>query len=362
MLGVALLATLVARAAAHGAVSWPRPRNAIDHEDAAAQANATYPYRGQACPSPDGPGRTTGVLGQACFWFSNGCAIGCASCDGKSRGPIPSSGDPRWRRKFDLCGAAARATVCDPRLRTVNTGAACGSEEDWYYYSPWRAPGAAPVFDACGMAGGTPVAGKFGGHYSATAHAKQGDLGSKTLRKAAPSVTWTAGQTVEVAWTVLANHGGGYQYRLCRASEPLTEACFQRLPLRFVGRQSLLWDRKPVFGSCPWPPPGTSGGTRVWFEGTYVSNGTVPEGSMWARNPLPRNDHQDTFAGFAPARGRLRRMWGPYNVEVVDTLALPADLPHGEWVLGWRWDCEESNQVWASCSDVTIVSPARAAS
>ena len=56
-----------------------------------------------------------------------------------------------------------------------------------------------------------------------------------------------------------------------------------------------------VFGSCPWPPPGTSGGTRVWFEGTYVSNGTVPEGSMWARNPLPRNDHQDTFAGFAPA-------------------------------------------------------------
>ena len=192
MLGVALLATLVARAAAHGAVSWPRPRNAIDHEDAAAQANATYPYRGQACPSPDGPGRTTGVLGQACFWFSNGCAIGCASCDGKSRGPIPSSGDPRWRRKFDLCGAAARATVCDPRLRTVNTGAACGSEEDWYYYSPWRAPGAAPVFDACGMAGGTPVAGKFGGHYSATAHAKQGDLGSKTLRKAAPSVALEA--------------------------------------------------------------------------------------------------------------------------------------------------------------------------
>mmetsp|Transcript_49930 Transcript_49930/g.161401 ORF Transcript_49930/g.161401 Transcript_49930/m.161401 type:complete len:165 (-) Transcript_49930:831-1325(-) len=133
-----------------------------------------------------------------------------------------------------------------------------------------------------------------------------------------------------------------------------------------------------VFGSCPWPPPGTSGGTRVWFEGTYVSNGTVPEGSMWARNPLPRNDHQDTFAGFAPAceeaddcdvtsrtdpmRCRCSGMWGPYNVEVVDTLALPADLPHGEWVLGWRWDCEESNQVWASCSDVTIVSPARAAS
>ena len=48
-------------------------------------------------------------------------------------------------------------------------------------------------------------------------------------------------------------------------------------------------------------------------------------------------------------------MWGPFNVEIVDTVALPADLPSGEYVLGWRWDCEESNQIWTSCSDVTIV-------
>ena len=33
---------------------------------------------------------------------------------------------------------------------------------------------------------------------------------------------------------------------------------------------------------------------------------------------------------------------------------IPADLPAGEWVLGWRWDCEQSTQVWASCSDMTI--------
>ena len=25
--------------------------------------------------------------------------------------------------------------------------------------SPWRAPGSSPVFDSCGMAGGTPAAG-----------------------------------------------------------------------------------------------------------------------------------------------------------------------------------------------------------
>ena len=47
---------------------------------------------------------------------------------------------------------------------------------------------------------------------------------------------------------------------------------------------------------------------------------------------------------------------------ISDHVQLPAALPPGDYVLGWRWDCEESNQVWASCSDVTIVSPARAAS
>lgn len=48
-----------------------------------------------------------------------------------------------------------------------------------------------------------------------------------------------------------------------------------------------------------------------------------------------------------------------FRLEIVDRLRLPADLPAGEWVLGWRWDCEESTQVWASCSDVTIVQRAR---
>ena len=63
------LALCLARAIlviAHGAVTWPLPRNNIDHEDALAQGNASYPFHGQACPSADGPGHTSGVLGQAC--------------------------------------------------------------------------------------------------------------------------------------------------------------------------------------------------------------------------------------------------------------------------------------------------------
>jgi hypothetical protein len=39
----------------------------------------------------------------------------------------------------------------------------------------------------------------------------------------------------------------------------------------------------------------------------------------------------------------------------VDTLMVPADLVPGDYVLGWRWDCEQTPQIWASCSDITLV-------
>ena len=41
--------------------------------------------------------------------------------------------------KTDICGLGHRATVCDPALRTVNTGAECGAAEDVYYYRRGRA-------------------------------------------------------------------------------------------------------------------------------------------------------------------------------------------------------------------------------
>ena len=41
-----------------------------------------------------------------------------------------------------------------------------------------------------------------------------------------------------MAWGIAANHGGGYQYRLCPAGEDPTEECFQKTPLEFVGEVS----------------------------------------------------------------------------------------------------------------------------
>ena len=57
----------------------------------------------------------------------------------------------------DRCHSGMNATICDPRLRTYNQDAACNTKEDLFRYNPWRAPGAAPVLDSCGMAGGGPM-------------------------------------------------------------------------------------------------------------------------------------------------------------------------------------------------------------
>ena len=42
------------------------------------------------------------------------------------------------------------------------------------------------------------------------------------------------------------------------------------------------------------------------------------------------------------------------SVTTYDYLKVP-DVPPGEYVLSFRWDCEASAQVWQSCADITIV-------
>ena len=44
---------------------------------------------------------------------------------------------------------------------------------------------------------------------------------------------------------------------------------------------------------------------------------------------------------------------GSFNFTMVDRLRVP-DVPAGEYSLSWRWDCEETPQVWNSCADVII--------
>ena len=262
------------------------------------------------------------------------------------------------RYRFNLCNASLFAfdtPVCkNKEYRTVNTDVACGAEDDWYYFSPWRAPGSAPVFDSCGMAGGHhPPDGGFGGIYVNTTHAKLGDKGTAVLPRMPPQATWKAGESYEVAWTIEANHGGGYQYRLAPADGPLDEEAFRKLPLPFVGQQGLRWGGGPAHG-----------GTELFFDGTYVSEGTTPAGSAWAKNPIPRNDktgQHGEASGFPPhckdvamCQGMTDGSTAVPDLAIVDRVLVPKGTPPGAYVLGWRWDCEESNQIWQSCSDVLI--------
>jgi len=253
--------------------------------------------------------------------------------------------------------------VNDPKYRTANQRAEAGSAQDIYRYNPWRAPGMVPTFDPCGMAGGGPKSGVESGEYNATRFAEQGDLGSQVLPYTPTGTVWTAGELATTAWFIRANHGGGYIYWLCPRSERLTEDCFHKRPLRFEGPQTLKWND----------------GSTEDIEGVYVENGTTPSGSMWARNPLPLNPNDDfpspckshsepVAAPMAVRPGQPESSWfgtnpsgcsgsWPTTVIIMDQVRVPADTPPGEYVLGWRWDCELTAQVWQACADITIAAP-----
>jgi hypothetical protein len=253
-----------------------------------------------------------------------------------------------------------KATVCDKSLRTYNRDAECNSDADVYRHNPWRAPGSAPVFDSCGMAGGGPTHGGGESKISETIYTKQGDRGSQTLPQLPTGVVWEAGSKVTTGWSIRANHGGGYQYRLCPLGDMLDEACFFKIPLPFdtEAGQILQWStntsRKPEDQK------------QFHIPGTYVSNGTFPAGSTWAMNPLPYSN-AGTAPQFDPPCNETvdRRVTDtpscsgrdPFNTLILDTLTIPASVAPGKYVLGIRWDCEKSAQIWTNCADVEISAP-----
>jgi len=348
---------LITVAKQHSSLISPRPRNAVDRD--------LFPWRGahwgpgvlphnSTCDHPaheDGPHGANDCWGctcvngtepcdvaQTCVWFSQGCSIGCQRCDGQESNP----------NTRDRCGSGKVATNNDPYYRTYNRGVKALSPEDIYKYNPWRSPGNAPVYDACGMAGGSPTWVNTQLSFVNTSHAVQGDLGSKILPKSPTGVKWKAGTTVEAKWSLRANHGGGYIYRLCPLSEALSEACFQKYPLDFARETYLEW----------------SNGTRLAIEGRFLtSSENVPPNSTWAMNMLPFSDKHRAPEFDPPCKESVDRTKNdtgkcsgrfPWDVAIVDILKIPHHLSPGEYVLGFRYDCEATAQVWSSCADIEI--------
>ena len=44
----------------------------------------------------------------------------------------------------------------------------------------------------------------------------------------------------------------------------------------------------------------------------------------------------------------------PTTVNIMDNVRVPAGIAPGEYILGFRWHCELTAQVWNGCSDITI--------
>ena len=380
----------VDRVDAHASMIMPWPRNAVD--------SLTKPWSGGKHPNtgwiePYNCKCTNGTedcdSGQSCFWFSQGCTIGCDACDGQGQRY------PNW----DHCPGTPKPppTYLDKKYWTANFNATPGSYEDIFKFNPWRAPGHAPVSDACGMAGGTPVEVFNAGAYNATVYAKQGDLGTVVLQPRPTGTVWRRGGVAKTRWQQTAAHGGGYMYRLCPANEPLTEECFKRHPLEFATPHK----HRAIFADSSKDHD---------INATYVSDGPA---KGWMRLPLPNptklscdynvtakqisakkgaaassssiSKHcnwtcagcgaphyaadqacptvcSEQYPGLPPYGGSDPAVFPDplpghdfHQYAIEDTLKVPWYLPAGEYVLGWRWDCEMSSQVWSSCADITLV-------
>jgi hypothetical protein len=325
-----------------------------------------------------------GCPGGSCLFFVQGAGIGCHNVTGMGtrdeematlfgKGPCEEHAEPTIPFRNPLATWNLKLNLLKP-----------WSWLDYTRLHPWRFPGSAPVADACGLAGGWQTMGKVVNGGRPPFGIPQGFEGSK-MSKLLKETVWIAGSIAEVAFALQANHGGGYQYRLCPANSPITEKCFQDNVLDFVGKTQWI-----QYGG------GKDINNRTEIPAVDVSEGTVPQGSTWRRNPIPAcgdsflggacdarrflssplECHSSAFEppapgayGFGGATCTLEERdlkaypkcrctleqfkEKTFDFSIVDQVRVPTTP--GEYVLGWRWDSEQTNQVWSNCADVRIV-------
>jgi hypothetical protein len=231
-----------------------------------------------------------------------------------------------------------------------------------------------------------------------------------------------------VGFSILANHGGGYSWRLCKKGGTINEECFQQNTLPFHGNHSWLHYAEVIpsrDGSGPLVFPEVTI-PRVVVPGDQVH----PKGSHWARNPIPSckycdqskcggvlpnmtepvtvppydklppnytqyggnawykqemcaqqcsgfnfmqcppgmHQFEEPAPGISGYIGNFMLMGSEVDVlepkvvgiegfpfSVMDKVEVPEHLEEGDYILSWRWDCEQSPQIWQQCADVKLV-------
>jgi hypothetical protein len=393
---LALLLSIPALVLSHGSMNQPGPRQMRGLK-----------ADGSDCDPKDFNGNKdacrTGCIGEACNWFTDGSFIGCdtASNEGdwnddctencfghfKENGctvdgvptdhpSMPAEVLPHEFKTYDLRGLSPSWGVTGQSM-TQN--------------KPWTAPGHSPITNPCGIASGV-VAGLPGGgdghgkNPPVPKGATKGMNGTDLKPLDTPPTQWKAGSEQEVAWSIIANHGGGYQYRLCPKNSEPTEACFQSTPLLFVGNTTTIrMVQQAARAEIP----------DFEIAAMDVNIGTKPTGSFWRRNPIPAcNCDLGFLCGSKTVQSNGTKPWWIDPEAKTKTPACPTgtqfEPPHpsiygysttyqqggkvkeqdmayslvdkvqvpeqkGEYILSFRWDCEQTAQVWNSCADIEVV-------
>jgi len=252
--------------------------------------------------------------------------------------------------------------------RDDNRGGLLDFPIDYTRHHPWRAPGSAPVYSPCGVAGGNPNGCPIGaprgkGEDCPGGGWSHGPKAENYPFQDIPVTKWNVGSVVEVAWGISANHGGGYSYRLCKVPEAgreyLTEECFQETPLNFVGEEQ-------------WVQYGQDKESRVAFIANRTTKGTYPKGSQWTKNPIPACYRLDGGGLGNPVCDEVQfpeplpglsgygvSFTDPtqiFDFHIIDQVQIPSNLEPGNYVISFRWDCEQTPQVWNSCASIKMES------
>merc|ERR550537_1072918 len=378
-------------------------------------------------------------------WFTQGTMIGCEKATGENCGytkpccantnfiTFPDEKTSRKLRGRSLgvvhsksdneTAAAAEAAVEDFMVIAEKQIAAGNIGASPYKMNPWMAPGHAPVSNPCGILGGWRYSSArdyhsgpgnayerenagIGGHTNnqipgvemvppVGTHADSillADLNTRMQQAQGTAYAtnsnhkWHAGDTHEVSYSLVANHGGGVQFRLCPLARllegTLDEECFQQTPLEFVGNESWFQVGKGA------------NATRTAFIATRVHDGNTgmggvkPAGSTWTKVGLPScagasggsntkgecpepqfenavsrsgiwgygNPSSGASAGFMKILAGVHvdgDHYGSADYSIVDKVKVPEGL-YGDFVISWRWDSESTAQVWTQCAVVSI--------
>merc|ERR1711874_665233 len=118
-----------------------------------------------------------------------------------------------------------------------------------------------------------------------------------------------------------------------------------------------------------WVQYGQDKESRVAFLANRTTEGTYPRGSQWTKNPIPAcyrplggllNPECDELQFPEPLPGlsgygvSVIDPTPTFDFYIVDQVQIPSNLEPGNYVISFRWDCEQTAQIWNSCASIKM--------